>query len=170
MGIAEEIGKLIGSGVGSLVKDVGDTVDQFVTTGEDRAAWDLKQKELELSVKKLALEAETLLVTDRQSARQMYEHDSSLQKLFALIFLTGYLAITGVLIWLVIGWLGVQSSVDLPAWGVSLISMVFTGMSTKVNTIVDFLFGGSKQTDNSGAIAAEVNRRSTNEQENIVHG
>jgi len=152
-GFAEKIGELIGSGVGSLVKDVGETVDTFVHTGDEKAEWELKKKELELSAKRMAIEVQELYLSDRQSARQMYMKDSGLQKAFAIIFLAGYLAITGLMIWLVVGWLG-GGGLDLPTWAVSLVSMVFTAMSTKVNTIVDFLFGGSQgERDNAGAIS-----------------
>lgn len=138
------LGKLIGNSAGEIVGKVGETVDRFVTTDQERAEAKLKLQELELEFKKLEMDAEQAYLEDRESAREMYMKDSSLQKLFAMTFLVGYLIITGVMMYLAMSWIGMTDAPDVPMWAVSLISTVFGAMSSKVNTIVDFLFGGSQ--------------------------
>lgn len=137
------LGKMIGNSGAEIVSTVGDTIDKFVHTGEEKAAADLAVREIELKFQALQMEADNRLLKDRQSAREMYMHDSLLQKVFAIVFLVGYLAISVLMIILIVRWLGGEAG-DVPAWAVSLISTVFGAMSAKVNTIIDFLFGGSQ--------------------------
>ena len=144
MGVKSWLGDMIGNSGAQIVESVGSTVDRFVHTGEEKAEAELALRELELEFKKLAMDAEGAYLQDRQSARNMYMKDSSLQKMFAMTFLVGYIGITGTLFYVVLGWLGMTEIPDVPAWAVSLISTVFGAMSSKVNTIVDFLFGGSQ--------------------------
>lgn len=137
---------LIGGSAGEIIKSVGEVADKFITTDEDRLLWKTKESEMLLKFKQLEYEVEETLLKDKQSARSMYEKDSSLQKVFALIFLLGYITITGCIIWCIF-----SSSVpaDLSNFQAGLIGSVFTAMSTKVNTVVDFLFGGSSSKDES---------------------
>ncbi len=137
------LGELIGNSGSQIIDSVTNGVDKFVTTDEDRREFELLKGELRLKVDTLAQKAELAYLQDRQSARAMYEKDSSLQKAFALVFLVGYLLMSGLMVWMVIGWLA-ASQTEVPPWAISLITAVFTAMSTKVNTIVDFLFGGSQ--------------------------
>lgn len=135
---------LIGGSAGEIIESVGNVADKFITTEEDREEWKVKEKELLLKFKRLEIQAEEALLSDKQSARDMYEKDSSLQKIFAIMFLGGYISLTGFILYVIFG--------ELPPmddWQVALVSSVFTAMSTKVNTIVDFLFGGSTKADNS---------------------
>jgi len=75
---------------------------------------------------------------DRQSAREMFIHDSWLQKSFAILFLASWLVLTYLLLnHFVVG------TLDLEEWQIALISTIYGGINTKLNTIVDFLFGGS---------------------------
>jgi len=144
MGVRSWLGDVIGNSGSEIVSSVGETIDRFVTTDEDRERARLATAEIELKFKRLELDAETAYLQDRQSARDLYKHDSSLQKMFAMTFLVGYVGITGSLLYVVLGWLGMTTVPEVPAWAVSLISTVFGAMSSKVNTIVDFLFGGSQ--------------------------
>ena len=153
MGVKSWVTDLIGGAGADIISSVGDTVDKFVTTDAEKRELDLKMQELQLKFKALEQDAEMRYLEDKNSARAMYQKDSSLQKTFAIIFLVGYLVMSGLMVWLVIGWLS-QAGLDLPAWAVSLISAVFTAMSSKVNTIVDFLFGGSQ----GQAEEAKINR------------
>lgn len=140
MAVSDWLGSLLSGGASTIVKTVGDTAKQFITTEADRQQFELALKGADLEVKKLAMEAESKYFEDRQSAREMYKTDSSLQKIFAMTFLVGYILLTIVLVLMVFKIAGI----DVPAWEVSLISMIFGAMSSKVNTIVDFLFGSSK--------------------------
>jgi len=138
------LGDFFAKGAESIVGTVGDTIDRFVTTDEERAEAELAKRRLGLEFEKLEMDAEQAILKDRQSARAMYESDSSLQKIVAIVFLAMYGAISAIMLWFVLGWIRQSTGVDVPTWGISLISTVFGAMSSKVNTIVDFLFGGSQ--------------------------
>lgn len=75
---------------------------------------------------------------DRNSARKMYMQDSWLQKLFALFYLAAW---TGLTIFILHHF--IVGGIKLEDWQIALLSGIQGGMSTKLNTIVDFLFGGS---------------------------
>lgn len=137
------IKNIFSGGVSNIVDSAADTVDRFVHTKEEQAEAEMAKRRLALEAEKLRMEMEHAYLRDRQSARDMYEHDSALQKIVAITFLVLYGAISGVMVWFVFGWLGGEIP-EVPTWGISLISSVFGAMSSKVNTIVDFLFGGSQ--------------------------
>jgi hypothetical protein len=136
---------LFTGGIEGIVNSVGNTVDKFVTTDEEKKEAELALRKIDLEFQQLQMDLEEAYIKDRDSARRMYEHDSSLQKIFAIVFLAGYLAISAIMLWLVLSWIpGAEVDIEMPQWAVVLITSVFTAMSTKVNTIVDFLFGGSQ--------------------------
>lgn len=81
------------------------------------------------------------VIQDKHSARDMYKADSSLQKIFALVFLVAYIVITGVMFY-VIFWTS-KDGISLSDFGITTISTLFGAMSAKINTITDFLFGSS---------------------------
>lgn len=97
------------------------------------------EQELQLVIKENVLKAKEQEIKDKDSARDMYKNDSTLQKVFAITFLIGYIGITGFLLYFLI----TNSFDNLGAYAAGLISSIFTAMSTKVATICDFLFGGS---------------------------
>ena len=79
-----------------------------------------------------------LEVEDRKSARNMYSTDSSVQKILATIFTLAYFALSFIMFrYFVLG------DLNLGEFEISFISTIFGAMSAKVNTIVDFFFGGS---------------------------
>lgn len=135
---------LFANGIGSLVEGVGDTIDKFVETPDDKAKAELAKQEFRLKLKQFEMDAQQAIYEDRQSARNMYMKDSSLQKIAAVMFLVGYFSITGFMMYFLFSNIFDLAQLDIPAWGVSLIGTVFGAMSAKVNTIVDFLFGGSQ--------------------------
>jgi hypothetical protein len=141
--IPDWIGKLIGGGASGIIESVGGTAKKFITTEADRQAFDLALKAAELDARRLVMEAEGKYFADRASARDMYKHDSSLQKIFAITFLVGYISLTSLMLYLVVGWIGAKA-VEIPDWAVALISTIYGAMSSKVNTITDFLFGSSQ--------------------------
>jgi len=149
---------LFTGGIEGIVNSVGNTVDKFVTTDEEKKEAELALRKLDLEFQQLQMDLEEAYIKDRNSAREMYEKDGSLQKLFALIFLGGYLLVTAVMVWMVLSWVGVAEAVVLPEWGVVLITTAFTAMSTKVNTIVDFLFGGSQGERDTRQIQSRFNQ------------
>lgn len=152
-GIMAFLDKIFQNGIGELITGVGDTIDKFVTTDEDKQKAMLAKQEFELKLKKFQMDAEQAIYKDRQSARNMYMKDSSLQKIAAIMFLVGYFGITGFMLYFLFSNIFDLGTLEIPAWGVSLISTIFGAMSAKVNTIVDFLFGGSQgERDNSREI------------------
>ena len=112
-----------------VIADIFDGIDKVVTSDEER-----------LTLKKEAIK---LYVEDLSSARKMYEDDSSLQKIFAITFLVFYLLLTMALMYIV--YRLAQHEVTLETWAITLLSTIWGGMSAKVNTITDFLFGSSKE-------------------------
>jgi len=81
-------------------------------------------------------------IQDKNSARKMYETDSSLQKLFALFFLISWVFLTV----LILNYF-VFEKVELLDWQIAFVSTIYGGISTKLGTIVDFLFGGSSSSE-----------------------
>lgn len=149
MALGKWIGDLFAKSGKGIIDGLTDTVDRFVMTKEEKAEFQIALQKAEMDMKRMAMEAEQMYFKDRESAREMYMKDSSLQKIFAIVFLVFYCLISGGMIAMVIAMAFFQATIDLPDWGVMLISSVFTAMSTKVATIVDFLFGGSKKEDDS---------------------
>lgn len=137
------LSKILGDGVGNLIASVGDTAKKFITTEKDRQEFEMALQQIAMEGRKLTMEAEEQFFKDRQSAREMYKTDSWLQKVFAITFLVGYLALTITMIYIVVGWIGARE-ISIPEWAVALISTIYGGMSAKVNTITDFLFGSSQ--------------------------
>jgi hypothetical protein len=143
MGAVGILGKIFGavsgSGTagGSVIKDIFAGIDSITTTDAEKET--LKQKAL------------GMYMDDVKSARTMYMADSSLQKIFALVFLITYIALTALLVWGL--WVYVKSGVlDVPEWVVGFISSLWGGLSAKLNTIVDFLFGSSKGSQDKNMI------------------
>ena len=93
--------------------------------------------EFELKKNEFALEAFKAEVEDRKDARSLYTKDSIIQKIFSIVFLLGY----GLLSWYLLSVLTSQS--NLPDLAQTMVTMIWTGTSMKLNTIIDFLFGGS---------------------------
>ncbi len=88
-------------------------------------------------------ELESLFIRDRENARKMYEADSSLQKIYAIVFLASYMLLIVAMLIFIFNISGV-GGLEIPDWAVAFLSSLFGAMTTKVGTITDFLFGGSK--------------------------
>jgi hypothetical protein len=93
----------------------------------------------EFQVKKMdfAKECFSLEVQDRKDARDLYKVDNIIQKLFSIVFLLGY----GLLSWYLLKILTGETLMNKLAE--TMITMIWTGTSSKLSTIIDFLFGGS---------------------------
>lgn len=123
---------------GGLIKDIGTTIDKFVTTKEEK---ERLKMELKGMVQNYTTEVFRLETEDRNSARDMYKSDSSLQKVFAMVFLIAYMVLTIIMLYGV--YLISVSNIEIPGYAISFVSTIWGAMSTKVSTITDFLFGGS---------------------------
>jgi len=121
----------------SLVGQASSIIDEVVTTDEERLV--LKNK-LEQLGKEHEQEVFKLEVEDRKSARTMFTDDSFIQKVLAIIFTCAYFFISYFMFKYFI-----TNSLDLSDYEIGFISTVFGAMSSKVNTIIDFFFGGSSK-------------------------
>lgn len=101
-----------------------------------------QKREVEAMLPEYELEMTRMMYADRADARDMYQADSDLQKLWAQVFLYGYIGFTAIFILVV--YLLSTRQITVEGWAVSLISAIWGGMTAKVSTINDFLFGGSK--------------------------
>tara|TARA_R110001606_G_scaffold8959_6_gene39201 strand:+ start:635 stop:1045 length:411 start_codon:yes stop_codon:yes gene_type:complete len=127
--IGEIFGKLFNSAEGIL--------DEIITTDEER-------KELKIELKRILLEAEREAfnkeVEDRKDARSLYKSDALIQKILATLFTAAYFSLTYIMFKYF-----VLHDVELSEYEIGFISTVFGAMSAKVNTIIDFFFGGSSK-------------------------
>ena len=131
------IGKFIGGLFGKVVENAEGILDKVITTDKER-------DEAKLALKKILLEAEKEAfakeVEDRKSARDMYKDDALIQKILASLFTIAYFGLSFMMFrYFVMG------DLELGEFEISFISTIFGAMSAKVNTVVDFFFGGSSK-------------------------
>ena len=110
-----------------LLGAVSKMIDESKLTPEDKA-----QAHAQL------VELYNLEVEDRKSARLMYSSDSTVQKILATVFTIAYFALSFIMFKYF-----VEEDINLGEFEISFISTIFGAMSAKVNTVVDFFFGGS---------------------------
>ena len=129
------INNLIGGLFGKVLDNAEGILDKVITTDKER-------DEAKLALKSIMLEAEREAfakeVEDRKDARDMYKDDAIIQKVLATLFTVAYFGITYVMFNYF-----VNKTIDLGEFEISFISTIFGAMSAKVNTIIDFFFGGS---------------------------
>ena len=129
--------KIFTGSADKIISSVGNVLDEVITTQEEKDA-------AKLAIQKVLLEAEkdafAKEVEDRKSARDMYKDDAMIQKVLATLFTVAYFGITFVMFSYF-----VTKSIDLGEFEISFISTIFGAMSSKVNTIIDFFFGGSSK-------------------------
>lgn len=131
---------ILGGLFGKVVENAEGILDKVITTDKEReqAKFELKRIMLEAEREAFAKEVE-----DRKSAREMYKDDAIIQKVLASLFTIAYFGLTYVMFKYF-----VMSTIDLSDYEIGFISTVFGAMSAKVNTIVDFFFGGSSNKNN----------------------
>ena len=83
-----------------------------------------------------------LEVEDRKSARLLYSSDSTVQKILAIVFTVAYFFLSYIMFRYFI-----EEDISLGEFEIGFISTIFGAMSAKVNTVVDFFFGGSFKKD-----------------------
>ena len=131
------IGKIVGGLFGKVVENAEGILDKVITTDKER-------DEAKLALKRLLLEAETEAfakeVEDRKSARDMYKDDAIIQKILATLFTIAYFGLSFMMFRYF-----VTGDLELGEFEISFISTIFGAMSAKVNTVVDFFFGGSSK-------------------------
>ena len=131
------IQNVLGGLFGKVLDNAEGILDKVITTDKER-------DEAKLAIKSVMLEAEREAfakeVEDRKSAREMYKDDAIIQKVLATLFTVAYFGITFVMFNYF-----VNKTIDLGEFEISFISTIFGAMSAKVNTIIDFFFGGSSK-------------------------
>jgi hypothetical protein len=129
------INNLLGGILSKVVDNAEGILDKVITTDKER-------DEAKLALKKLLLDAEREAfakeVEDRKDARDMYKDDAIIQKVLATMFTAAYFGLTYTMFRYF-----VLNELELSDYEIGFISTVFGAMSAKVNTIVDFFFGGS---------------------------
>ena len=131
------IGNLIGNLFNKVVDNAEGILDKVVTTDKERAEAKLALRKLLLDAEKEAFAKE---VEDRKSARDMYKDDAFIQKVLATLFTAAYFGLSFMMFKVF-----VMKDIDLGEFEISFISTIFGAMSAKVNTVVDFFFGGSSK-------------------------
>ena len=131
------INNLLGGILGKVVDNAEGILDKVITTDKER-------EEAKFAIKKLLLEAEREAfakeVEDRKDARSMYKDDAIIQKILATLFTVAYFGLTYTMFKYF-----VLNELELSDYEIGFISTTFGAMSAKVNTIIDFFFGGSSQ-------------------------
>ncbi len=129
------INNFLGGILGKVVDNAEGILDKCITTDKEREEAKLQLKKLLLDAEKEAFNKE---VEDRKDARSLYKDDAFIQKILASLFTVAYFGITFVMFSYF-----VTKSLELGEFEISFISTIFGAMSSKVNTIIDFFFGGS---------------------------
>ena len=131
------IGNILGGLFGKVVENAEGILDKVITTDKER-------DEAKLALRRLLLDAETEAfkqeVEDRKSARNMYKDDAFIQKVLATLFTAAYFGLSFMMFRFF-----VMKDIELGEFEISFISTIFGAMSAKVNTVVDFFFGGSSK-------------------------
>ena len=128
---------LVGGLFGKIVENAEGILDKVITTDKER-------DEAKLALRRVLLDAETEAfkqeVEDRKSARDMYKDDALIQKILAVVFTAAYFGLSFMMFrYFVLG------DIQMGEFEISFISTIFGAMSAKVNTVVDFFFGGSSK-------------------------
>ena len=130
---------LTGNYLGAI-QDVGNLLKKESEKSEEAKAL---HQEFELQKLEFEQELEKLYLEDKKDARSLYKVDGSLQKVFAITFLVVYIALS---VLILIGMFKISlEGLKIENYIVSFVSTLHGGMSMKVGTIVDFLFGSSSQ-------------------------
>jgi len=134
------IGNLLGGLFGKIVDNADEILDKVITTDKERDEAKLKLKQILLEAEREAFNKE---VEDRKDARDLYKDDAIIQKVLATLFTVAYFGLTYTMFKYF-----VLNTLELSDYEIGFISTVFGAMSAKVNTIVDFFFGGSSNKNN----------------------
>ena len=93
------------------------------------------------------------VLDDRQDARSLYKKDAVLHKIYAMTFLLAYIGLTS---WMLIAIIKHQFE-NISQFETGMVGSIFGYMSSKVNTVTDFLFGASDQKQDAVQSLYEAN-------------
>jgi hypothetical protein len=139
--LAKVGGKLATGNYLGAISEVGEIITGKADANKNDDKLNSLLYEFELSKVEFALEEQKLYLDDKADARQMYREDNGLQKIFAIVFLCCYILLTILMLY---GFYKIGiNEVKIQNYVVAFVTSVYTGMSMKVNTIIEFLFGSS---------------------------
>jgi hypothetical protein len=126
--------KLATGNISGALEDVGGILNSNKENNEKSRLLlqEFKIKEMEFAKECYALEVE-----DREGARKVYLSDGVIQKVLAVVFTVSYFIIIKYLLD------HFFNGHKLEDYQLAFVSTIFGTMSSKVNTIIDFFFGGS---------------------------
>ncbi len=158
--LGEFFGGAATSGITNLVDSAVGAIDTFVTTPEDKLKAEklkadiiFQAREQEFQSQKTFQDLKMAYLSDKQSARQMFAHDSSTQKILTLIFTVGYFAITAFMIIVVFKMI---KETDLNDFVIAFISSIFGAFQSAMIMILSFYFGSSQGGENQSEKMAEA--------------
>lgn len=131
------INNILGGLFGKVVENAEGILDEIITTDEERDRAKFELRRIMLEAEREAFDKE---VEDRKDARSLYKDDAFIQKILASLFTIAYFFLTYTMFQYF-----VLHELNLSDYEIGFISTVFGAMSSKVNTIVDFFFGGSSK-------------------------
>ena len=140
---SKSVPELLAIGGEILTGDIGGAVDKVgdILRGKAEGNAEITKllQEFELAKMPYKKDVFSLEVEDRQSARELFKIDSLMQKILAIVFTVAYFYICNILL----NHFFNNTVVKLEDYELGFISTLFGAMSSKVNTIIDFFFGGS---------------------------
>lgn len=145
IGIKQVVSGLLNGGL----KEIGNIVDNVVTTKEEKQQLHNALKQLEM---KQEIDLRRMDLDKFGQAHATYRKDNQMQKIYSLVFLVAYICLSIILVFVFIKY------TEMPNHAIALISSILGAMSAKVNTITDFYFGsssGSQDKDESISKAAQ---------------
>jgi hypothetical protein len=146
---------IFSTGADKLASSLGKAIDGIFTNDEERMAQQAVLDRVKIEALKAvndhqeaimqdATKQLELVLSDKQSAREMYKTNSSLQKIYALSFLLMYTVLACLILYNILSYVG-SGKFEISEFGSMFISTLFGGMSAKLSTITDFLFGSGME-------------------------
>ncbi len=139
------------NGLDSLITSKEELAEQEVSLLEVKQAIEKARQDYKIKMKELELDTQEAYLNDKQSARGMYQKDSSIQKILTILFTVGYFGITTFMFTLVMK----MFDMDLNDFVVSFVSSIFGAFNAIMVQIISFYFGSSKSGEDTGAAIAE---------------
>jgi len=138
----------MGLGIAKFITDtvlgsVLDIVNKTITNKDEKIKVQAQLTELHAASKLQELD---IRLKDKQGARNLYSTTNGVQRLYAIIFLVGYIIASFALIAMLFF---PQEVPNIPEWGIGLIGTIFGALSAKVNSITDFFFGSSESSNSA---------------------
>lgn len=154
--------KLLAGGTGNLVKAVGDVVDEFVTTGEERMELENEMArtnmEYQLEQKRLGIKEQEIYLQDTASAResqaaiQTSENASWLAKNVAPILALGTTLLAFFLFfWVIRG--------DLAGINEQIVIYILGALSAITTQIFSYYFGSSEGSAKKNRMLEDISKR-----------